>query len=84
MKKDAKSRVEHLDKLILFLDQLAAVCDPYISDHSTHVRDLAVQLAVKVDFPSKKLKVLSHAAPDLEIFIIGTWQNCGGDLCLLF
>ena len=62
MKKDDKSRVEHLDKLILFLDQLAAVCDPYISDHSTHVRDLSVQLAVKVNFPSRKLKALSHGA----------------------
>ena len=62
MNKDDKTKVEHLDKLILFLDQLAAVCDPYISDHSKHVRDLSIQLAVQINFPSKKLKVLSHAA----------------------
>jgi len=62
MNKGNKSKVGDLDKLILFLDQLAAVCDPYISDHSTHVRDLSVQLAVQVKFPSKKLKALSHAA----------------------
>jgi putative nucleotidyltransferase with HDIG domain len=62
MKKGFKSRVERLEKLILFLDQLAAVCDPYIADHSTHVRDLSIQLAMQVNFPSKKLIALSHAA----------------------
>ena len=62
MSKDNKSKIEHLDKLILFLGHLAAVCDPYILDHSTHVRDLSVQLAGQVNFPSRKLRTLSHAA----------------------
>ena len=62
MNKDNKSRIEHLEKLILFLGQMAAVCDPYISDHSTNVRDLTLRLAGLVNFPSKKLKTLSHAA----------------------
>jgi putative nucleotidyltransferase with HDIG domain len=62
MNKDNKSKTEHLDKLILFLGHLAAVCDPYILDHSTHVRDLSVQLAGQVNFPSRKLRTLSHAA----------------------
>ena len=62
MKKDGKPRLEDLDKLILFLEQLAVLSDPYISDHSTRVRELSSQLAMRVNFPSKKLRALTHAA----------------------
>jgi HD-GYP domain-containing protein (c-di-GMP phosphodiesterase class II) len=58
----SKSKTELPDELILFLGKLADLRDPYISDHATHVRDLSVQLAIRVNFPSRKIKALSHAA----------------------
>jgi putative nucleotidyltransferase with HDIG domain len=61
MKKN-KSNTELLDEIILFLGKLADLRDPYISDHTMHVRDLSVQLALRVKFPSRKIKALSHAA----------------------
>ena len=58
----SKSKTELPDELILFLGKLADLRDPYISDHATHVRDLSVRLAMRVNFPSRKIKSLSHAA----------------------
>jgi putative nucleotidyltransferase with HDIG domain len=62
MKKSGSKTELLLDELILFLGKLADLRDPYISDHVTHVRDLSVELAVRIDFPSGKIKALSHAA----------------------
>jgi len=50
------------DRLILFLGNVSNLRDPYMLDHSSHVRNLSIQLAQRANFPRNKLKQLAYAA----------------------
>jgi putative nucleotidyltransferase with HDIG domain len=50
------------DRLTLFLGSVSDLRDPYMMEHSSHVKGLSLQLALQSDFPRSKLKQLAHAA----------------------
>ena len=50
------------DNIVTFLSKVVSLKSPYTMDHSNHVKNLTLKLAVRIGFQADKLKSLGHAA----------------------